>query len=211
MNIDFGKYTDGLVPAVIQDHITRRVLMVGFMNAEALEHTMTTNRVTFFSRSKDRLWTKGETSGNFLDVHEVMTDCDSDTLLIKAKPSGPVCHSGAETCFGESNVASDFLYDLERVIQKRKMEPVAGSYTSKLFEQGMSRIAQKVGEESVETIIAATGDDKTTFVSEVADLLYHLLVLLTVKDVRLDDVVALLRNRSTMSVRTESKENRFKV
>ena len=196
MNIDFGKYADGLVPAVIQDHITRRVLMVGFMNAEALEQTITTNRVTFFSRSKDRLWTKGETSGNFLDVHEVMTDCDSDTLLIKAKPSGPVCHSGAETCFGESNDAGHFLYDLERVIQKRKMEPVAGSYTSKLFEQGMHRIAQKFGEEAVETIIASTTDDKTAFVSEVADLLYHLVVLLGVKEGQLSDAVEVLRKRS---------------
>jgi len=203
MNIDFAKYADGLVPTVVQDHVTRRVLMVGFMNAEALDRTIETNRVTFYSRSKDRLWTKGETSGNFLEVHTVVTDCDNDTLLIKATPSGPVCHSGAETCFSESNDADDFLYDLERLIRRRKENPVTGSYTSELFAEGLNRIAQKFGEESVETIIASTSDDKTAFTSEVADLLYHLLVLLTVKDVRLNDTVEVLRNRSKKSEQTK--------
>ena len=196
MNIQFAKYADGLVPAVVQDQVTRRVLMVGFMNAEALDRTIETNRVTFYSRSKERLWTKGETSGNFLEVHTVETDCDDDTLLIKATPSGPVCHTGAETCFGESNDATNFLYDLERLIQRRKENPVAGSYTSGLFAEGPNRIAQKFGEESIETIIASTGDDKTAFVSEVADVLYHLLVLLAVKNVTLDDTVEVLRKRS---------------
>ena len=196
MNIQFGKYADGLVPAVVQDQVTRRVLMVGFMNAEALDRTIETNRVTFYSRSKERLWTKGETSGNFLEVHTVETDCDDDTLLIKATPSGPVCHTGAETCFSESNDATDFLYDLERLIQRRKENPVAGSYTSALLAEGLNRVAQKFGEEAVETIIASTSDDKAAFTSEVADLLYHLLVLLTVKGVRLDDTVEVLRKRS---------------
>ena len=196
MNIEFGKYADGLVPAVVQDQVTRRVLMVGFMNAEALKRTVETNRVTFYSRSKNRLWTKGETSGNFLAVHTVETDCDNDTLLIKATPSGPVCHSGAETCFGESNEASDFLYGLERLIRGRKENPVAGSYTSGLFAEGLNRIAQKFGEEAVEAIIAAMGDDKTDFVSEVADVLYHLLVLLAVKNVSLNDAVDVLSKRS---------------
>ena len=196
MKIDFAKYADGLVPAVVQDAVTRRVLMVGFMNAEALDRTIETNRVTFYSRSKHSLWTKGETSGNFLEVHSVDVDCDNDTLLIKATPSGPVCHSGAETCFGESNDANDFLYDLERLIRRRKETPVAGSYTSELFAEGLNRVAQKFGEEAVEAIIASTSDEKTAFVSEVADVLYHLLVLLTVKDVRLADAVEVLRSRS---------------
>jgi phosphoribosyl-AMP cyclohydrolase / phosphoribosyl-ATP pyrophosphohydrolase len=196
MNIEFGKYADGLVPAVVQDQVTRRVLMVGFMNPEALDRTVETGRVTFYSRSKERLWTKGETSGNFLEVHTVETDCDNDTLLIKATPSGPICHSGAETCFGESNDANDFLYDLERLIRRRKENPVAGSYTSGLFAQGLNRVAQKFGEEAIEAIIASTSDDKTAFVSETADLLYHLLVLLTLKNVSLNDAVEVLRNRS---------------
>jgi phosphoribosyl-ATP pyrophosphohydrolase/phosphoribosyl-AMP cyclohydrolase len=196
MNIDFGKYEDGLVPAVVQDNVTRRVLMVGFMNAEALDRTIETKRATFYTRTRTRLWTKGETSGNFLRVHEVMTDCDSDTLLIMASPAGPVCHSGGDTCFGESNEANDFLYDLERLIRGRKKGPVGGSYTSALFEQGVNRIAQKVGEEAIETIIASTTDNKTEFISEVADLLYHLLVLLTAKDVELNDVIEVLRARS---------------
>ena len=203
MNIDFGKYADGLVPAIVQDEVTRRVLMLGFMNAEALDRTVETNRVTFYSRSKERLWTKGETSGNFLEVHTVVADCDNDTLLIKVTPSGPVCHTGADTCFGESNDANDFLYDLERLIRRRKENPVAGSYTSGLFAEGLNRIAQKFGEEAVEAIIASTSDDKTAFTSEVADLLYHLLVLLTVKDVTLNDVIEVLRDRSTVNIQTE--------
>jgi phosphoribosyl-ATP pyrophosphohydrolase/phosphoribosyl-AMP cyclohydrolase len=203
MNIQFEKYADGLVPAVVQDQSTRRVLMVGFMNAEALNRTVETKRATFYSRSKHRLWTKGETSGNFLEVHTVETDCDNDTLLIKATPSGPVCHSGAETCFGESNDANDFLYDLERLIRKRNENPVAGSYTSGLFAEGLNRVAQKFGEESVETVIASMGNDKTAFVSEVADVLYHLLVLLAVKNVTLADVVEVLRIRSKSNEQPE--------
>lgn len=195
MNIDFAKYADGLAPAVVQDQSSRQVLMVGFMNAAALERTIETKRVTFYSRSKRRLWTKGEMSGNFLDVNEVVSDCDNDTLLIKATPAGPVCHTGNETCFGEFN-NGDFLYELELLIHRRKNWPVAGSYTSELFSDGLNRIAQKVGEEAVEAILASKDADKTAFVSEIADLLYHVLVLLAEKEVELGDVVDTLRTRS---------------
>jgi phosphoribosyl-ATP pyrophosphohydrolase/phosphoribosyl-AMP cyclohydrolase len=196
MNIDFEKYADGLAPAVVQDANTLRVLMVGFMNAEALARTVETSRATFYSRSKRRLWTKGETSGNFLSVQSIEPDCDNDTLLIKAMPSGPVCHTGNETCFGESNVSNDFLFELEALIRGRRQDPVAGSYTSELFTQGLNRITQKVGEEAVEAIIAAKDDDKTAFVSEVADLVYHLLVLMVEKGVTLDEVTKELTTRS---------------
>lgn len=196
MNIDFAKYADGLVPAVAQDVMTRRVLMVGFMNADALERTVETKHATFYSRSKQRLWTKGETSGNFLDVKEITADCDRDTLLIQATPSGPVCHTGDETCFGRPNSADNFLYELEELIRRRRQTAVDGSYTSHLFAAGLNKIAQKVGEEAVETILASKDDDKPAFVSEVCDLLYHLLVLLAVKEVDLSEVVETLRSRS---------------
>jgi phosphoribosyl-ATP pyrophosphohydrolase/phosphoribosyl-AMP cyclohydrolase len=196
MNIDFAKYADGLVPAVVQDVVTRRVLMIGFMNGDALDRTVETKRVTCYSRSKRRLWTKGETSGNFLDVDEIIADCDRDTLLITATPRGPVCHTGDDTCFGEPNTSKDFLYELERLIQQRKEYYVPGSYTSDLFAAGPNKIAQKVGEEAVEVILASKDYDKPAFVSEVADLMYHLLVLLAEKEVSLSEVVETLRDRS---------------
>lgn len=193
---DFGKYPNGLMPAIIQDGQTSRVLMLGFMDAAALEKTTATGRVTFYSRSKDRLWTKGESSGNFLIVNEIFIDCDRDTLLVKAQPSGPVCHSGSDTCFDESNDRSGFLYDLERLIRDRRSNPKEGSYTTDLFKQGLDKIAQKVGEEAVELVIEAKNDDEDRFRSETADLIYHLIVLLTQKDITLTSVVDVLESRS---------------
>lgn len=195
MNIDFGKYADGLVPAIVQDAATGSVLMLGFMNAEAIERTQTSGRITFFSRSKQRLWTKGETSGNFLDVVSIRPDCDNDTLLVKARPNGPVCHTGTETCFGDAESSLSFLTDLESVIAKRAAEPVEGSYVSKLFAKGLNKIAQKVGEEAVETVIAAKDDDIDAFKNEAADLLFHYLVLLQVKGVGLGDIISVLKER----------------
>jgi phosphoribosyl-AMP cyclohydrolase / phosphoribosyl-ATP pyrophosphohydrolase len=195
MNLQFEKYADRLTPAIVQDAATGRVLMLGFMNEGAVEATRKTGRVTFYSRSKGRLWTKGETSGNHLEVVSVTPDCDSDTLLIKAKPHGPVCHTGADTCFAEVNNAVDFLAKLESIIASRRTAPVADSYVAKLFEKGLNKIAQKVGEEAVETVIAAKDDDTEAFKSEAADLVFHLLVLLNAKDVALDEVVDVLRDR----------------
>ncbi len=195
MNIDFAKYTDGLVPAVVQDARTGCVLMLGFMNEEALTATRSSGRVTFFSRSKRRLWTKGETSGNHLELVSVAADCDHDTLLVKATPRGPVCHNGADTCFGESNAPIDFLYELEAIIRSRRDEAPAGSYVATLFEGGLNRIAQKVGEEAVETVIAAKDENDEAFKNEVADLLFHLLVLLAAKGVSLTEVEQILRSR----------------
>lgn len=196
MNIDFAKYSDGLVPAIVQDFSTGVVLMLGFMNREALDTTKTTGRVTFFSRSKQRLWTKGESSGNFLDLVSVSADCDADTLLIKARPKGPVCHTGSATCFGESSGGSiDFLQELEAVIEQRRADLAEGSYVSKLYSKGINKIAQKVGEEAVETVIAAKDDDIEAFRNEAADLLFHYLILLQAKDCRLADIVEVLRER----------------
>ncbi|MEQ1763991.1 MAG: bifunctional phosphoribosyl-AMP cyclohydrolase/phosphoribosyl-ATP diphosphatase HisIE [Pyrinomonadaceae bacterium] len=195
MKLEFEKYSDGLVPAIIQDAEAGNVLMLGFMNAEAIEQTEATGRVTFFSRSKQRLWTKGETSGNFLEVVSITPDCDNDTLLIKARPTGPVCHTGAETCFGESDRSLSFLTELESVIASRSTEPIEGSYVSKLFAKGLNKIAQKVGEEAVETVIAAKDDDIDAFKSEAADLLFHLLVLLRAKGVGFGDIVSVLKDR----------------
>ena len=196
MKVDFAKYSDGLVPAIVQDASTGVVLMLGFMNAAALEATKATGRVTFYSRSKERLWTKGETSGNFLDMVSINDDCDADTLLIKARPNGPVCHTGAASCFGESNAESiDFLEELEAVIEERRVNLIEGSYVSKLFSKGINKIAQKVGEEAVETVIAAKDDDVEAFRNEAADLLLHYLILLHARDTRLDDIVAVLRKR----------------
>ena len=194
MKLDFGKYQDGLVPAIIQDDLTGRVLMLGFMNADALEETKRTNRVTFYSRSKQRLWTKGETSGNFLEVVSFMPDCDADTILIKAKPAGPVCHSGADTCFGEAN-RPDLLSELEAVIAERAAGTNEDSYVSRLFAKGLNKIAQKVGEESVEVVIAAKDDDPAAFKGEAADLMFHLLILLQAKGVRFGDVLDELASR----------------
>jgi phosphoribosyl-ATP pyrophosphohydrolase/phosphoribosyl-AMP cyclohydrolase len=195
MEIDFRKYSDGLVPAVVQDAGTGRVLMVGFMNERALEETLATHRVTFFSRSRNELWTKGETSGNYLDLVEIKADCDNDTLLLTAKPAGPVCHTGKDTCFGEANRPFDFVSELEAVILDRKTNPNETSYTSSLFSKGIDKIAQKVGEEAVELIIEAKGEDETRFKEEASDLLYHLLVLFAEKNVSLADILTTLRSR----------------
>jgi len=195
MNIDFDKNKDGLVPAVVQDVDTQKVLMLGYMNREAFEQTESSGKVVFFSRSRQKLWTKGETSGNFLVVREILADCDSDTILIKATPAGPVCHTGADTCFNESNTGANFLIELENVIRERQEHPDENSYTSKLFARGINKIAQKVGEESVELIIEAIDKNPDRIKEEAADLLYHFLVLLTASDTRLDDVLAVLKNR----------------
>lgn len=194
MNPDFSKYTDGLVPVIVQDSLTAKVLMLGFMNEEALNKTSTEGKVTFFSRSKQRLWTKGETSNNFLLVKEILSDCDNDTLLIKAMPTGPVCHSGADTCFNEIN-SSFTLEKLERVIEMRKSNPFSSSYTSSLFAAGINKIAQKVGEEAVEMVIESKDDDKEKFLGEAADLLFHYLVLLQAKNYKLEDVMQVLSTR----------------
>lgn len=182
------------MPCVVQDAATNVVLMLGFMNAEALEKTVQEKRVTFYSRSKQRLWTKGETSGNFLDVADILLDCDKDSLLIKANPAGPVCHTGADTCFKETNTGWD-LAALEKIIEQRKANPMQGSYTTSLFESGMNKIAQKVGEEAVELIIEAKDNDRDLFLNEAADLMYHYLVLLQAKEYSLSDVVSVLHDR----------------
>jgi phosphoribosyl-ATP pyrophosphohydrolase/phosphoribosyl-AMP cyclohydrolase len=192
--LDFTKL-DGLVPAVIQDDRTNKVLMVGFMNEAALAQTKKEGKVTFFSRTKNRLWTKGETSGNFLNVVSIAEDCDEDTLLIKVNPVGPVCHTGADTCFEETNQGDGFLYELEKVIWERKNNPNEKSYTASLFKKGINKVAQKVGEEAVEVVIEAKDDNKDLFLNEAADLLYHLEVLLAAKEVKLEEVVAVLRER----------------
>ena len=194
MNPDFSKYTDGLVPAIVQDAASNKVLMLGFMNAEALEKTKAESKVTFFSRSKQRLWTKGETSNNFLSVNEILTDCDNDTLLIKATPAGPVCHTGADTCFNENN-SSFSLEKLEAVISNRKNSPAASSYTSSLFAKGINKIAQKVGEEAVELVIESKDEDKEKLLGEAADLLFHYMILLQAKNYKLADVVKVLAQR----------------
>jgi phosphoribosyl-ATP pyrophosphohydrolase/phosphoribosyl-AMP cyclohydrolase len=192
--INFSKSSDGLIPAVIQDNETLKVLMLGYMNAEALEQTKKSNQVTFFSRSKNRLWVKGETSGNFLNVISITEDCDEDTLLIKVKPIGPVCHKGTDTCFNENNVAN-FIFELEKIIKDRKENPKEGSYTNLLFNKGMNKIAQKVGEEAVELVIEAKDNNPELFLNEAADLMYHYLVLLTAKGYALNDVITVLKNR----------------
>jgi len=196
ITLDFEKYTDSLMPVVVQDFLTAKVLMLGFMNADALEKTTSTGKVTFYSRSKKRLWTKGETSGNSLDVREIMVDCDRDTLLIKALPAGPVCHAGSDTCFGETNIDDSFLFVLENVIKDRRTNPRSGAYTSKLFEKGLDKIAQKVGEEAVELIIEAKNSDDEPFRAEAADLLYHFLVLLAARNIEFSSVITVLEKRS---------------
>jgi phosphoribosyl-ATP pyrophosphohydrolase/phosphoribosyl-AMP cyclohydrolase len=197
MQVDFSKYKDGLVPTIVQDNSTNKVLMLGFMNAEALEKTQKENRVTFFSRSKNRLWTKGEESGNFLNVKEIVTDCDHDTILIKANPLGPVCHTGADTCFNEKNTGADFLFELEQIISDRKNNPSEKSYTSDLFAKGINKVAQKVGEEATELVIEAKDDNKELFLGEAADLLFHYLILLKAKNFELQDVISVLKKRHT--------------
>ncbi len=195
MKIDFEKYSDGLAPAIIQDHKTQKVLMLGFMNEEALSKTMQGGKVTFYSRSKKRLWTKGEESGHFLWVREILPDCDKDTLLIKAEPTGPVCHTGADTCWSEKNHRDDFLYYLEDIIKLRRTGNDEKSYVRQLFKKGINKIAQKVGEEAVETVIEAKDDNRELFLNEAADLLFHYLVLLQAKDLQLDDVITILKQR----------------
>ena len=192
---DFGKMPDGLVPVVVQDTRTNQVLMLGYMNVEALAATRSSGLVTFYSRSKQRLWTKGETSGHTLHVHQILLDCDRDTILIKAVPAGPVCHTGTDTCWGERNLSASFLRDLESIIAQRKTNPKEGSYTASLFAAGIPKIAQKVGEEAVETVIEALGNERNLFLNESADLLYHLLVLLAAKEVQLVEVEDVLRQR----------------
>jgi len=195
MKIDYNKNGNGLVPAVIQDAKTQKVLMLGYMNAEAYKKTIDTKKVTFFSRTKNRLWTKGEESGNFLNVLSVKNDCDNDTLLIKVKPIGPTCHTGADTCWNETNETQSFLPTLEAVIADRKANPTDKSYTASLFKKGINKIAQKVGEEAVEVIIEAKDNDDNLFLNESADLLFHYLILLQAKGFRLKDVEKILAER----------------
>ena len=193
--IDFDK-SDGLVPAIIQDAETANVLMLGYMNKEAVEITKDTSLVTFWSRSKNRLWQKGEESGNTLKLVEMSLDCDNDTLLVKVKPSGPTCHTGTDTCWGfDNNSNALLLHDLENVIKGRKDNPTDQSYTSSLFAKGINKVAQKVGEEAVELVIEAKDDDKDLFLNEAADLMYHYLILLVAKGCSLEDVVEVLESR----------------
>ena len=195
--MDYSKSPDGLVPAIIQDNVTGKVLMLGYMNEESLAKTKAEGRVTFFSRSKQRLWTKGEESGHFLDVVSIAEDCDHDTLLIKVNPHGPTCHTGADTCWNERNVAADvmFLKELQDFIDRRKAEMPEGSYTTSLFNKGIRKITQKVGEEAVETVIGAMANDDENLIYEGADLLYHLIVLLTYKGYRIEDLCRELKSR----------------
>lgn len=192
---DFSKYTDGLVPVIVQDANTNVVLMLGFMNEEALKKTIDTKLVTFYSRSKHRLWTKGEISKNYLHLVDIKIDCDNDTILIKAKPDGPVCHTGADTCFNEENISDNFLIELEKIITDRKENPNEQSYTSSLFKKGINAVSQKVGEEAVELIIEAKDNDADKFKNEAADLLFHYLVLLRAKGFTLDDIITILKLR----------------
>ncbi len=194
MKIDFAKYNDGLMPAIIQDDTTGKVLMLGFMNEEALNKTKTTGKVTFYSRSKQRLWTKGEESGNFLELKDIIADCDNDTLLIKVNPVGPVCHTGADTCFNETN-SGDFLQTLGEIIRQRFEDRSAKSYTSGLFDKGINKVAQKVGEEAVELVIEAKDNDTDKFLNEAADLLFHYMILLQAKGFSLQDVKQVLKQR----------------
>ncbi|MBS1565339.1 MAG: bifunctional phosphoribosyl-AMP cyclohydrolase/phosphoribosyl-ATP diphosphatase HisIE [Bacteroidetes bacterium] len=195
MKIEFSKYADGLAPAVIQDYRTHKVLMLGFMNDEALQKTMSGGKVTFYSRSKKRLWTKGEESGHHLLVKEILSDCDNDTLLIKAEPLGPTCHTGADTCWSERNHTEDFLFYLEEIIRLRKTSEDQKSYAKQLFQKGINKIAQKVGEEAVELVIEAKDNNDELFLNEAADLLFHYLVLLNAKGRNLQEVVDVLKQR----------------
>ncbi len=199
--VDFDK-GNGLIPAIIQDAISDKVLMLGYMNKESLHETFDRKLVTFYSRSRQELWTKGSTSGNFLNLKNIYLDCDKDTLLVKAIPTGPVCHTGDDTCFNEINDiedmdTKDFLFYLEKIIQDRRDFPVEGSYTNHLFSRGIKKIAQKVGEECTELVIESMDDKKDLLIGEAADLLYHLQVLLTYKDVKLTEVLECLQYRHT--------------
>lgn len=195
LKVDFAKYTDGLVPAIVQDFSTHKVLMLGFMNEDALHKTEETGKVTFYSRSKKRLWTKGEESGNFLELKSIASDCDNDTLLIKVNPLGPVCHTGADTCWSEKNHNEDFLFYLEEIIALRRKASPDESYVAKLFSKGINKIAQKVGEEAVELVIESKDNNEELFLNEAADLLFHYMVLLQAKGYSLQDVLYILQER----------------
>ena len=196
MNLDFSKNKDGLVPAIIQDNTTYKVLMLGYLNKESLSLTLSTDVVHFYSRTKQRIWKKGEESGNELKVVSLKEDCDKDTVLIKVNPVGPVCHKGDDTCFEDSNDSDDFISTLENIIQDRKINPSDCSYVSSLFKKGTNKIAQKVGEEAVELVIEAKDDNDNLFLNESADLLFHFLILLQEKGYKLKDVVNILKERS---------------
>lgn len=195
--MNFSKYSDGLIPAIVQDATTQKVLMLGFMNQEAVDATTQLQKVTFFSRSKNRLWTKGEESGNYLQFLSMQEDCDADTLLVKAIPVGPVCHTGTDTCFAESNTGIGFLTELESIIEQRKQADASESYVSSLFVKGLNKIAQKVGEEAVEVVIEAKDNNQHLFLNEAADLLFHYLILLKAKETNLQAVVDILQKRHT--------------
>lgn len=197
MKIDFDKNTDGLVPAIIQDETTKNVLMLGYMNNEAYQKTVDTKKVTFFSRTKQRLWTKGEESGNFLNLVDIKNDCDDDTLLIRVNPTGPTCHKGSDTCWNEENKQEfGFLSALEEVIEDRKEnQDNSKSYVSSLFRNGINKVAQKVGEEAVEVVIEAKDDNEELFLNESADLLFHYMILLQAKGYKLNDIVEVLKGR----------------
>ena len=195
MKVDFSKYLDGLVPAIVQDFNTHKVLMLGFMNEAALHQTETTSKVTFYSRTKQRLWIKGEVSGNFLEVKSITIDCDNDTLLIKVHPLGPTCHTGADTCFSERNHSEDFLQYLEDIIALRSKVSPEESYVAKLLSKGINKVAQKVGEEAIELVIEAKDNNKQLFLEEGADLLFHYLLLLNAKGYKLHEVIDVLQKR----------------
>ena len=200
ITLDFNKNKDGLLPAIIQDATTKNVLMLGYMNQEAFEKTRQTKLVTFFSRSKQRLWTKGEESGHYLELVEMKADCDNDTLLILVNPKGPTCHRGTDTCWGEKNEPEyGFLTTLETIIANRKTNQDSKSYVASLFKSGINKIAQKVGEEAVETVIEAKDNNGDLFLNEAADLLFHYLILLQAKEFKLDQVVSVLESRNTNS------------
>lgn len=202
MRVDFDKYPDKLVPVIVQDETTLQVLMLGYMDAAAFEKTLSEKRLTFFSRSKQRLWTKGETSGNYLKLASIAEDCDQDALLAKVKPAGPVCHQGTKSCFGEAEVKG-FLYQLEEIINWRITEDAPESYTNKLYRSGINKIAQKVGEEAVELVIEAKDDNDDLFNNEAADLLYHYLILLKAKNKSLIDIEKLLQHRHNAANKNE--------
>lgn len=202
MKIDFNKSTDGLVPVIIQNYRNNQVLMLGYMNQEAFDKTQEIGKVTFYSRSKNRLWTKGEESGNFLEVKSIAVDCDNDTILIKAKPFGPTCHTGSTTCFKEEN-NHGFMYELEQTISDRIDSDDPESYTNKLYKRGINKVAQKVGEEAVEIVIEAKDNNNDLFLGEAADLMYHYLILLKAKGFKLEDVENVLKSRENGPRRPE--------
>jgi len=196
MNLDFSKNKDGLIPAIIQDNTTHKVLMLGYLNQESLSLTLSTDVVHFYSRTKQRIWKKGEESGNELKVVSLKEDCDKDTVLIKVSPVGPVCHKGDDTCFEDSNVSNNFISKLENIIQDRKINPSGSSYVSSLFRKGTNKIAQKVGEEAIELVIEAKDDNDDLFLNESADLLFHYLILLQEKGYKMNDVISVLKERN---------------